>query len=144
LGSSYANPWVGLVSDRLNFRIQYDPRLARQVCVNISPHAGEQPVYVTTARTGSAGIAYATISLVPNLQHNAFVLVLAGSNMEGTEAAGEFATDVPRLRDTLQRMGIDPKRRVEQLELLMRLECMSTSSGRSEIIAQRVGYAPGS
>jgi hypothetical protein len=144
LGSPYSNPWVGLLSDHLNFRIQYDSNLKRQVCINTSPHSGEQSVYITTARTGGTGIAYAVISLVPNLQHNAWVLILAGSNMEGTEAAGEFATDLPRLRETLQRISIDPKRKLEQLELLMQLQCMGTTSGRSEIIANRVTYAPGS
>ena len=140
LGSSYSNPWVGLINDRLNFRIEFDPKLGRQVCVNTSPRAGELPVYVTTARTGSAGISFATVSLVPNLQHNAFLFIVAGTNMEGTEAAGELATDLPRLSDTLQRLGVDGKRKIEQLELLMRVQIMGTSSGRSEIVAQRVSY----
>jgi hypothetical protein len=142
LGSAYSNPWVGFLNSRLNFRIEYDPKLQRQVCINSNPRAGEQPEYVTTAQTGSAGIAYATVSVTANLQHSAYILILAGSNMEGTEAAGEFATDLPRLTETLRRIGVDPNRTVEQLELLMRLEFLSTSSGRSEIIAHRVKYRP--
>ncbi len=141
LGSPNANPWVELVSDHLNFRIERDPQLGRQVCLNRSPQAGEPAVYVPTARTGSAGTAYATISLVPNLTHDAFVLILAGSNMEGTEAAGELATDLPRLTESLRQRGIDPNGKVEQLELLMRVECMTTASGRSEIVAHRVVLA---
>ena len=52
-------------------------------------------MYVGTARTPMPGVGYATISLVRNLSHNGFVLIIAGTNMEGTEAAGELVTDWP-------------------------------------------------
>ena len=64
------------------------------------------------------GVGYATISLVRNLSHNGFVLIIAGTNMEGTEAAGELVTDLPRLTAALRSRGIDPPSKVEQLELL--------------------------
>ena len=138
LGSAYPNPWVGLLNDHLNFRIEYDPLLDKQVCRNASPRPGESSVYVGTARTPMPGVGYATISLVPNLSHNGFVLIIAGTNMEGTEAAGEFVTDLPRLASALRSRGIDPTAKVEQVELLMRLDHMNTQSSRSEIIAHRV------
>jgi len=138
LGSAYPNPWVGLLNDHLNFRIEYDPVLDKQVCRNASPRPGESPVYVGTARTPMPGVGYATISLVPNLSHNSFVLIIAGTNMEGTEAAGELVTDLPRLANALRSRGIDPNAKVEQLELLMRLDHMNNQSSRSEIIAHRV------
>jgi hypothetical protein len=138
LGSAYANPWVALLNDHLNFRIEYDPALQKQVCRNTSPRAGESPTYVGTAHTPEPGVAYATISLVPNLSGDGFVLIIAGTNMEGTEAAGELVTDLPRLARALRRRGIDPAAKVGQLELLMRLDHMNTESSRSEIIAHRV------
>jgi len=138
LGSAYPNPWVGLLNDHLNFRIEYDPVLDKQVCRNASPRTGESPVYVGTARTPMPGVGYATISLIPNLSHNGFVLIIAGTNMEGTEAAGEFVTDLPRLANALRSRGIDPTAKVEQFELLMRLDHLNTQSSRSEIIAHRV------
>jgi len=138
LGSAYANPWVALVKDRLNFHIEYEPTSGKQVCQNASPRPGESPLYVGTARTPMPGVGYATISLVPNLSHNSFVLIIAGTNMEGTEAAGEFVTDLPRLASALRSRGIDPTAKVEQFELLMRLDHMNTQSTRSEIIAHRV------
>jgi hypothetical protein len=138
LGSSYANPWVALLSERLNFRIEYDPVLEKQVCKNASPRPGESPTYIGTAHTPEPGVAYATISLAPNLSGDGFVLIVAGTNMEGTEAAGELATDLPRLASALRSRGIDPAARVGQLELLMRVNHMNNQSSRSEIIAQRV------
>lgn len=138
LGSAYANPWVALLNDRLNFHIEYDPASQKQVCKNRLPRAGESTMYVGTARTPMPGVAYAIISMVPNLSHNGFVLIIAGTNMEGTEAAGEFVTDLPRLASGLRSRGIDPSAKVEQFELLMRLDHMNTQSSRSEIIAHRV------
>ena len=138
LGSAHANPWVSLLNDHLNFHIDYDPASGKQICKNRSPRPGESPVYIGTARTPMPGVGYATISLVRNLSHNGFVLVIAGTNMEGTEAAGELVTDLPRLAAALRSRGIDPSAKVEQLELLLRLDHMSTQSSRSEIIADRV------
>ena len=138
LGSAYSNPWVSLLNEHLNFHIEYDPASEKQVCVNASPRAGELPVYVGTARTPNPGVGYAIISLVPNLAHNGFVLIIAGTNMEGTEAAGELVTDLPRLVGALRGRGIDPTAKVEQFELLMRLDHLGTQSSRSEIIAHRV------
>ena len=140
LGSAYANPWVSLLNDHLNFHIEYDSISRKQVCVNRSPGPGESPVYVGTARTPMPGVGYATISLVRNLSHNGFVLIIAGTNMEGTEAAGELVTNSPRLTDALRSRGIDPAGKVEQLELLMRLDHLGTQSSRSEIIAHRVTH----
>jgi hypothetical protein len=138
LGSAYANPWVSLLNEHLNFHIEYDPATHKQVCMNASPRPGESPVYVGTARTPMPGVAYAIISLVRNLSHNGFVLIIAGTNMEGTEAAGELVTDLPRLSGALRIRGIDPTAKVEQLEILMRLDHLGTQSSRSEIIAHRV------
>ena len=138
LGSAFSNPWVALLNDRLNFHIEYDPASGKQLCKNASPRPGEPPVYVGSARTPMPGVGYATISLVRNLSHNGFVLIIAGTNMEGTEAAGELVTDLPRLIRALRSRGIDPAAKVEQLELLMRLDHMSSQSSRSEIIAHRV------
>jgi hypothetical protein len=138
LGSAYANPWVALLNDHLNFHIEYDPVSTKQVVINASPHPGESPVYVGTARTPMPGVGYATISLVRNLSHDGFVLIIAGTNMEGTEAAGELVTDMARLAGALRSRGIDPAAKVEQLEFLLRLDHLNTQSSRSEIIAHRV------
>jgi hypothetical protein len=138
LGSAYANPWVGLLNDHLNFRIEYDPVLGKQICKNASPRPGESLTYVGTAHTPKPGVAYAIISLVPNLSGDAFVLIIAGTNMEGTEAAGELVTDLPRLASALRSRGIDPAGKVGQFELLMRVDHMNNQSSRSEIFAHRV------
>jgi hypothetical protein len=138
LGSAYANPWVALLNDHLNFHIEYDPLSRKQFVMNASPRPGESPMYVGTARTPMPGVGYATISLVRNLSHNGFVLIIAGTNMEGTEAAGELVTDMARLAGALRSRGIDPAAKVEQFEFLLRLDHLNTQSSRSEIIAYRV------
>jgi len=70
----------------------------------------------------------------PNLTRGAYVLMITGTNMEGVEAAGELLTDLPRLTSVLRGRGLDPARKVEQLELLIRLECLTKSARRSEVV----------
>ena len=50
----------------------------------------------------------AIVAFIQNPGQPGNVLQLAGTNAEGTEAAGKFATDVELLSSTLRKYGIDP------------------------------------
>jgi hypothetical protein len=138
VGSQHTVPWVEPFSDRLNFQIEYDRAVGRQFCRNAAPAAGETARYVPTAVAGSARTAYGVISLVPNLSHGAYVLVLGGTDRQSEEAVVQLVTDFPRFAKALSARGIHPARRVEQLELLLRLQQMPSGPEQFEIIAHRV------
>ena len=140
LGSAPANPWVDLISDRLNFVLDVDHDRRVQMCRNVAPRTGEERTYTATYREQSPGTSYAVISLLPNLSGKGQVLLIAGTGAEATEAAGEMAVDLPRMANELRRRGVDPAGKVRQLELLIRVNSVNQSPSRSEVIAHRVAY----
>jgi hypothetical protein len=76
--------------------------------------------------------------LLPNLTGKGWVLLVAGTNAEGTGAASEFLTDPKRLREELLRQGINPAGRVQRLELLLRVQYQGMDSRSYQVIASRV------
>jgi hypothetical protein len=88
LGSTRANPWLEVLNDRLRFRYGFDQSLRYSYFENRSPAPGEQPIYRSDAITSLCQIA-----LLPNLSQTGYILVIAGSEVEGTEAGGEFVTN---------------------------------------------------
>jgi len=88
LGSTRANPWVEVLGDRLRLRYGFDQSLRYSYFENRSPVPGEQRLYRSDAATSLCQIA-----LLPNLSQSGYILVIAGSEVEGTEAGGEFLTN---------------------------------------------------
>jgi len=138
LGSAPSNPWVELFDDRLNFVIDNDIENKIQRCRNKSPRTGEQAFYTLERRANLPDVAYAIISTPSNPVGKAPVLIIAGTNAEATEAAGELASDLPRMARELRQLGIDPESKVAQLELLIRVQHLNDTPSRSEVIAHRV------
>ena len=76
---------------------------------------------------GPPAKSYAIVALVRNPDQNGHVLLLAGANAEGTEAAGKLVTELPRLANVLKDCGIPPTGPLQQFELLLRLNLMAGS-----------------
>jgi hypothetical protein len=74
---------------------------------------------------GATGQSYAIIALVQNPDQNGLVLLLAGANAEGTEAAGKLVTDMPRFTVALQKCGISAMGPLKHFELLLKLNTMA-------------------
>jgi hypothetical protein len=138
IGSSYANPWADLIAPQLGVTVEYDLLERRQIAVDKHPARGKPARFVPTARTGGSGEAYAVLALIRNPGQSGHVLLLAGTSMEGTEAAGELAFDSERLSGILSRAGINPSARPAQpFEILLRLTSMAGAASSSEIVLAR-------
>jgi hypothetical protein len=135
LGSPRSNPWTGLFEDQLDFHFVFDRARNTEVCRNSHPKAGELSVYVPTAMGGGTGEAFAIAAFIGNPDQNSNVLMLAGSNAEGTEAAARFVTDLDLLSKTLRKYGINPTGSPRHFEALLRLTTMAGSPKRFEVIA---------
>jgi hypothetical protein len=135
LGSPRSNPWTGLFQDQLDFHFVFDPSRNREVCRNSHPRAGELPVYVPTAMGGDTGEAFAIAAFIGNPEQNGNIMILAGSNAEGTEAAAKFVTDLGLLSKTLRKYGIDSTGPPHHFEALLRLTTLAGSPNRFEVIA---------
>ncbi|MGJ5819478.1 hypothetical protein [Paludibaculum fermentans] len=138
LGSAPSNPWAELVNDNLNFHVSVDVARGIQLVLNRAPRPGEAASYVPTAQNQAAGIAYAVVALLPNLANKGPILLIAGTNANATQAAGEFLTDLPLLRAELRQRNIQPGVKVRKLELLLRVDCMNSGASRTEVIAHRL------
>lgn len=135
LGSPRSDPWSDFFSDQLDFRIVFDQSSKQEIVRNVHPQHNESRTYIPTAPGWATGQSYAIVALVQNPDRAGQVLLLAGANGEGTEAAGELATDLPRLAVTLQKCGIPPAGALKHFELLLRLNMMAGFPNNVEVVA---------
>lgn len=135
-GSSYANPWVELFAKRLGLVVEYDGKYQKQICRDRHPAPGQPAEYVPTAVTGGSGQAYAMLALVRNPGQAGWVLLLAGTSMEGTEAAAELALSGEQLHPVLRKVGIDPMTESE-FEVLLRLNSMAGAASSVDVVLAR-------
>jgi hypothetical protein len=138
LGSPRSDPWSSLFSDQLDFRFVFDKDTRQEIIRNVRPRPNEPPSYVPTALGWATGQSFAIIALVRNPDQNGHVLLLAGANGEGTEAAGRLVTDLPRFSSVLEKCGIPPSGPLQEFELLLRLNTMAGSPNNVDVVACHV------
>lgn len=138
LGSPRTDPWTDLFTERSDFRIVFDADSGEEVVRDVHPRAGELASYIPTAKGLGTGQSFATITFLQNPDRNGQVLILAGLNAEGTEAAGKLATDLPRLSAVLRKCGIEPSGSLKHFQILVRVNTMAGSSSEAEVIACHV------
>jgi hypothetical protein len=136
LGSPRSNPWFSLFDNQLDFRFVFDGATRQEAVHNQRPRAHEQAMYLPTAMGGGTGDSYAIIALVHNVDQNGQVLLLAGANAEGTQAAANFVTNLPRLSTTLRDCGVHAGNdKTQRFELLLRLSTMAGSPNDVSVTA---------
>ena len=135
LGSPRSNPWGTLFEDQLDFQFVPDPEIRVEVIRNKRAQPGELPRYVPTARGWATGHSFARIALIGNPNQAGKVLLVAGTNAEGTEAAGQFVTNVAQLARTLRDHGIDPGGPPCDFQILLQVRTMAGSSSTIEVVA---------
>jgi hypothetical protein len=128
--------WGELFQDKLNFRIEYDELLAQHICRNRSPRQGEQSVYMLAGTTGATGDAYAVVAFLPNEENAGHILLIAGTNMEATEGAGEFVIN-PQLPESLRSIGINPAGAPRNFEILLRVKAVAGSPHQFSVVSYR-------
>ena len=135
LGSPRSDPWLSFFSDQLDFRFVFDKGAGSEYIRNVRPQQNEQPSYVPTALGWATGDSFAIIALVQNPDHGGQVLLLAGANAEGTEAAGKLVTDSTRFSSVLGKCGISPAGPLQHFEILLHLNTMAGSSSKFDMVA---------
>ncbi len=116
----------------LNFRYERDDESGRSQFRNRAPRAGEAAIYLSD--TGQ----YAQVALEPNIDHNGQVLILAGTNNTGTEAAGELVTKDSRVEALVRDLKlVERNGAVAPFELLIRLNSIAGTPRESEVAAHR-------
>lgn len=134
IGSSVSNPWTSLFEDELNFVITYDSAAKQMVVQNRRPRPGESAVYAAHTNTSSSSADYSVIDYIPNQDHSADVLIIAGTNSVATEAAGDFLTNEDSLRRFAETIHC---RTLPYFELLSKITRLEGAPITDEILAYR-------
>ncbi len=133
IGSSRSNPWCKLFEDRLNFTLDYNPELNEMLVENRHPWPGESTTYGEPVDPGNS-IGFSVIDYIPNDDHSADVLIVAGTTSEATEAAGNFLTSEESLQRFEDRMHVH---RLPYFELLLKTTKLVGTPLDAEVIAYR-------
>jgi hypothetical protein len=133
IGSQKSNPWVDLFYSQMAFTIEYDPALDQSFIKNSNPRPGELALYPVVANP-DAPVGYSIIAYLPNPSHTADVLIVAGTNSQATDAAGEFLTSEASMEGLLKRF---PARQIPYFEVLLRTTRLSGTPFSAEIVACR-------
>jgi hypothetical protein len=144
LGNPRSDPWTSLFNDRLDFRFVFDKDTKQEFIVNSRRRPNEASEYVPTAQNWATGLSFAIIAYLQNPDTNGRILILAGANGEGTEAAGKFVSDLSQLSSALQGCGINPNGPIAHFELLLRLKTMAGSSSHVDVAACHILMGNGS
>jgi hypothetical protein len=135
LGSPRSDPWFSLFSDQLDFRFVMDKGSGSEFIRNFRPRPNEQSQYIPSALGWATGDSYAILAFVRNPDQSGQVLLLAGANAEGTEAAGKLITDLPRLSTELRNCGITPTGPLRHFEMLLHLNTMAGTPNNIDLVA---------
>ncbi|MES2391217.1 MAG: hypothetical protein V4555_06235 [Acidobacteriota bacterium] len=133
IGSQKSNPWVDLFNDQLNFTIEYDPKLNQSFIRNHNPKPGEQPMYAAPVNP-YASSGYSIIAYLPNPSHTANALIVAGTDSQATDAAGEFLTTDRSLQSFLTKLNT---KQIPYFEVLLKTTRLSGTPFNAEIIGYR-------
>lgn len=134
VGNQKSNPWVGLIYDRLNFRMDYDQAKYQTIVRNRQPLPGEQATYVAPADP-DAPLGYSVIAFLPNPSHTASILMIGGTDSKATDAAGEFLTSEESLAKFQDKLGV---KKLPYFEVLLRTTHLSGTPFGAEVVAYRV------
>lgn len=137
MGSPKSNPWTSIVEEGMEFQSFYDSSRGRGGIRNLKPRGGEPSEFVTEAKHGYAGEAFALVVL--RSQRKARTMSLAGTNMEGTEAAWGFVSSPRMAASVLQETGLAGVPEGEfDLELVLSTRAMAGTPRNPRIVALRL------
>ncbi|MCE5310996.1 MAG: hypothetical protein LLG20_25425 [Acidobacteriales bacterium] len=132
LGSRRTNPWVEIVESRMHFRFGFD-QTTRQACFeNPLPLAGELQRYANDPST-----SYCQIAFLPNVGSAGNILVISGTDVEGTEAGGEFLTSEAGLTNLRKRLPSDRTGQFPYFEALLKSNRIGGTTPGCEIVLAR-------
>ena len=139
IGSPTSNPWVSLFVDRLNFEVEEDGVGGKIYFRNKKPLTGEQDTYEGLVETGSTGIDYATLALLPSGDSQGNILIFQGLREEGTEALSILLSDTNDRASLARALGInDSSRKTPYFEALIRTRTVVGAPVSIDIVATRI------
>ena len=122
VGAPEANSRLGELAPLQHFRFKSskeEPRFGTGGIINVHPRAGEEPIYFGSGQPYTGD--YAVLAMLPNLHPERRVVILAGTNTYGCQAAAEFLTRPDRLAELSTRLGVPPGGKLPDFEALLQV-----------------------
>ena len=133
LGSRRTNPWVELAENRMSFHFGFD-RVTRQAYFeNKQPLAGELPTY-----GNDRSVSYCQIAFLPDSGGVGNILVISGTDPEGTETGAEFLTTATGIETLQRRVAGNRTDPMPYFDLVLKSPRIGGAAGSSEIVAARL------
>uniref|UniRef100_Q01RD6 Uncharacterized protein n=1 Tax=Solibacter usitatus (strain Ellin6076) TaxID=234267 RepID=Q01RD6_SOLUE len=138
VGAPDANSRLGELAPLQHFKFKSshdEPRYGIGGIVNLHPAAGEEAIYFGPVRPYV--FDYAIIALLPNLHPERKVLILAGTNTYGCQAAAEFLTRTDLLGELYQRLGVAKGGKLPDFEALLKVGVSGGVPMKAEVVLVR-------
>jgi hypothetical protein len=136
IGSDEANPWLELFRPQLHFCFRFEPDLEKPSgFANLYPRPGEDTIYTTK---GQEDRTYGIIAYLPNLTNTGHVVIVAGLNTAGTQAATAFLLDPSSIVPTLRRAKT-ARGDLQPFELLVKASNVATNASTPSVVLERIG-----
>jgi hypothetical protein len=133
LGSKRANPWTELVANQMNFQFGYDGASRQSYFTNRQPRPGEHLTY-----GNDYDVSYCRIAFLPNLDKTGKILVIAGTEMAGTEAGGEFLTSEKWVSNLRRVVPLDGNGHFPSFEVMLKATKIGGLGSNFEVVAHRI------
>jgi hypothetical protein len=88
-------------------------------------------------------VAYSTIAFVPNLRRTGNVLIIAGTDGQGTEAAGEYITNNATYSRLMRMLKSRNGGELPYFEVLLKSGVVEGIAKNAEVVAFRILIGPG-
>lgn len=136
LGESSSNPWVGMFGEsRFNFQFSPDIVHSPRPIENLHPRPGEQKYYVADL---AHSLSYARVVYIPNVTVTGHALLIAGTSMEGTEAAAEFCLQPESVSVILHELGLGATSKIPPFEVLLLTSSKGGAGIGARLVAARI------
>jgi hypothetical protein len=127
VGSYMSNPWAEMFERQLRFRIDKN-----NCFTNVS---GREKYCSAAALLDRSETGYARVAVIRNGSRAGKVLLIAGLNMESTEAAGEFFLDPASLGRVLKALGASRLEEIPSYEIILKTYNVGGTGRSAEIAA---------
>lgn len=131
IGSSRSNPWVDLYKDKLDFSFIPANGPEDPVTISVRHARNGEPATYATAGPGNSRDGYCIIAFLDNLSGEGHTLIIAGTDSQATEAAGDFLTHETSMRELLRHAGTP----LSHFQLLLHTTRVAGTPVASSIVA---------
>ncbi len=138
VGAPEANSRLGELAPLQHFRFKSsyeEPRFGAGAIVNVHPAGEEESIYFGPGRPYT--FDYAVVALLPNLHQDRKVLILAGTNTYGCQAATEFVMRSDMLGEMSRRLGVPRGGQFPDFEALLKVNVSGGVPMRAEVLVVR-------